>query len=131
MCSECKALKKKLKSRKNSIVKEITDKDTGRIIKKICCSKCGAIDKKCKHPEICNLFVTQSFNGLITYLKFDPNCFGTEKFYDEFFRVQNELDDLYNNKEYSVKMISEYYGHQDCSNFTKILKKFINVSIDF
>jgi hypothetical protein len=63
---------------------------------------------------------------LIKYLKFDPNCFGSEKFYEEYYRVKCELNELYYKKEYSTQMLSEYYGHPDACNFIKIIKKFID-----
>ena len=89
------------------------------------CTMCGAKIGECKHPEICKLFVFGSIKGLIKYLKFDEKCFGTEKFYDEYFRVQVELNHFYNDLKWSTIMLAEHYHHNDPCNFVKIIKKFI------
>ena len=72
------------------------------------CRWCGAEKGKCKHPEICKLHqvITKS---LIPYFGFNPLTIGTERFYEEFTRVKDMLNELYWNRQLSLQEVKDKF----------------------
>ena len=68
-----------------------------------------------------------SISGLVKYLKFNEDVFGSSKFYDEYFKVKYKLENLYFRQNFSSIQLAKEFSHSDAANFIKILKKFIKL----
>lgn len=91
------------------------------------CKYCGAEFGTCKHPEICKSF--KLFPNLNKIFGLDLSKFGTEDFYQEFYRIVDLIVDLYINRKMSVAKIKEHlnytgslFGLNSC--IRSVLKKF-------
>lgn len=73
------------------------------------CSVCGAIDKKCKYKNICNTNLL-SKKKVLQKLGFDYSKYGTEEVYDEYFKINKLIIDLYIHKELSLTEICKLYN---------------------
>lgn len=91
------------------------------------CKRCGSIKGTCKFPKLCNKNLSL-FDGLHKYFGFDMSCFGSEKYYQEIFRIKDLIEEDYLNNEMSIPELAEKYNHNNFGNFSKLLKS-IDVSI--
>lgn len=85
------------------------------------CSRCGAIKGQCKYPKLCKKNISL-FNNLEKYFGFNKQCIGSEKYYEELFRIKFLLENDYINNEISIPELALKYNHHNFGNFSKLLK---------
>lgn len=82
------------------------------------CKYCGS--EKCIHPEICKKY--QIFKSLIKF-GFDYSVVGTNKLYDEYYRVRNIIQEFYNAHNSNSQLLKTIFNYTSGgANFQKLLK---------
>ena len=121
LCDDCFA--NRIKTRKTRLSNK--DKCIIRRNRKLYrCRFCGAEYKKCKHPEICSHY--QLVERMSKYLGFNKGLLGTEKVYEEYNRIKNDVHDLYWIKNMSIEEIRILCNYPySTGNFSKLLSHFI------
>lgn len=85
------------------------------------CNRCGAERGKCKHPKLCRKNI-KLINTLEKYFGFDKTSFGSERYYEEIFRVKVMLEEDYFNNQKSVIEIAEKYNHPEATCLYGVFK---------
>lgn len=98
------------------------------------CEICGTEFKGSKHKKICeNQFCQkhgiQQFKTLVKYFGFDPLKIGTKEAKNEFFRVRNNLEDLYWNQEKSSSEICKEFDYPNAANLVNKVFKFLEIPV--
>lgn len=114
-CYDCKSKQKINEIRRNK--KRILKDDI------YVCKNCG--EEICKHPDICKRF-RLSNNVYEKYLGFDSTKKGTKYFYEEFYRIVNNLKNDYFDNELSLPEIGKKYK----MNYQTVQFVFKSLEID-
>lgn len=119
LCAECKTSNKR--DPRKFVLRETSSR---RMVAVECCKYCGAVKGHCKRPEICKRY--QLFPKMIKLFHMDRDVFGTERIYDEYDRISNQIYDLYWNQQLSIQQIKELVGYKSTAgSFSHFLSKFI------
>lgn len=98
---------------------EATSENIEKYKKKKICKICGAVKGKCKHPDICNK--RQVFKSLEKF-GFDLSTIGSEKVYEEYFRIKKILTNIYCNRKISDNELKQNWNYTSgVANFHKLL----------
>ena len=84
------------------------------------CNRCGAIKGECKHLKLCRKN-KDLFDGLEKYFGFDKTSFGSERYYEEIFRIKAMIEEDYFNNELSIPDLALKYKHPNYGNFSQLL----------
>lgn len=82
------------------------------------CKRCGSLS--CIHLDVCK---SKLLNTFITHLSFDKKVLGTEKYYNEYYRVVNLLKDDYIIKKLSIEDIKNKYNFNTNESVRCIFKR--------
>lgn len=86
------------------------------------CNICGTIN--CTNEFCKDKSILHRINNLIKHFGFDKNKLGTIEVFDEWNRIKNIVEDMYNNKHMSTIEIADYFGCDMSSLSQSILPKF-------
>lgn len=117
-CIDCK---KEININKRSSIKTCKCDDCKRKRKVKKCLYCGSEEtRSCLKPNICKRH--QIIPTLIKYFGFDESVLGSLKYYEEFERIKNKIEEDYWNNGESIMTLCDKYHHDNHGNFFKILK---------
>ena len=87
----------------------------------VICGKFGCTDEFCKKHN------HQQFKTFIKYFGFDQTAFGTERVKDEFYRVKDELYNLYWIEHLSSQQIGKRYNYKSFCNLAGKVFKYLEI----